>query len=184
MNLPVIPTLVALVAAGLLVLSMAVGLLLQLNPRWGHLGRSVVYYSAASLSMAIIFSCAGGLPLGLLLGMAFSDSGVLFGFWASGPIGLLVGLEWARRNRGARHVFLGKRVSWRILGGVAFGLLLLGVWFTKEAYDDMAGPPKKKLVPTDAHKPKEDGPAPLGIRMVAGLALPWSAMPLAWSSLL
>ena len=153
MNLTVIPTLVALVAAGLLVLSVAVGLLLQLNRRWSEIGRSVVYYSAASLLMAIIFSCAGGLPLGLMLGMAFSDRGVLFGFWAGGPIGLLVGQAWARRNRGGRHVFLGKRMSWWILGSIAFGLLLLGVWFTKEAYDDMAGPPKKKLVQPDAHKP-------------------------------
>ncbi len=152
MNLTAIPTLVALVAAGLLVLSVAVGLLLQLNAHWANVGRSVVYYSGASLLMAIIFSCAGGLPLGFMLGMGFSDEGVLLGFWASGPIGLLVGLAWARRNRGARHVFLGRRVSWWILGCVAFGLLLLGVWFTKEAYEEMAGPPKKKVVQPDAHK--------------------------------
>jgi hypothetical protein len=140
MNLLLVPALVSLVAVGLLVLLVGAGMVLQLSRRSAPAGRSLLWYSSTSLWLAIVFAWAGPVTLALVLGLAFGQRGYLLGLWASGPVGLLVGLAWARRHPGGRHVLRGKPVGWWILGGIAFALLGLGLWLAWQGANEAAAP--------------------------------------------
>jgi hypothetical protein len=128
MNLLLAPALVSLAAAALLVLAIGAAMVMQLSPRLALAGKSLLWYSSISLWMAIIFAWVGPFTLAVVLGAVLGERGILLGLWASGPVGLLVGLLWARRHPGGQHVLRGKPRSWWFVGGVAFLLLGFGLW--------------------------------------------------------
>jgi hypothetical protein len=144
MNLLMAPALVSLVAVGLLVLAVGAGAVLQLSRHSAPAGRSILWYSSTSLWMAIVFAWVGPLALATVLGLAFGERGVLLGLWASGPVGLLIGLVWARRHPGGQRLQRGKPVGWWILGGIAFVLLGLGLWLAWQSAMD-ATPPGRRI---------------------------------------
>jgi hypothetical protein len=109
-----------------------------------------VWYSSASLLPAILCSWAGGLPLGQLLGLAFGDLGIFFGLWAAGPLGLLGGLIWARRNRHKQRALFANPVIWWLIGAIALVLLLAGVWLGGQIME--TGQPMKKQALPPQHK--------------------------------
>jgi hypothetical protein len=135
-----VPAIVSLVAAGLLVLAVAVGLAMQLGRRWAPAGRSLLWYSTTSLWVAIIFAWVGPFTLAMVLRLALGERGFLLGLWASGPVGLLVGLLWARRHAGGRQVVRGRPRHWWIVGGLAFLLLGFGPWLAWQSANDAAPP--------------------------------------------
>jgi hypothetical protein len=140
MNILMAPAIVSLAAVGLLVLAVGGGLALQLNRRTAPAGKSILWYSSTSLWMAIIFAWVTSLPLALVLGPALGGRGFLVGLWVSSLLGLLVGLVWARRHPGGRHLFRGRPISWWIVGGFAFALLGLGLWLTWQSANDAVRP--------------------------------------------
>jgi hypothetical protein len=144
MNILLVPALVSLVAVGLLVLCVAAGMVLQQSQSLASVGRALRWYSFSSLCMAIICAWIGPFTLAAVLGLALGEWGFLFGLWASGPIGLLMGLAWARRHPGGQDVRQGKPLRWGIVGGIAFVLLGLGLWFTWQA-SNAAAPPDHRL---------------------------------------
>ena len=144
MNILMAPALVSLVAVGLLVLSVGAGMVLQLSRRSGPAGRSLLWYSSTALWMAIIFAWLGPFTLAAVLGLALGERGILLGLWASGLVGLLVGLVWARRHPGGQHVLRGKPRSWWIVGGIAFLLLGFGLWLAWQSAN-AAAPPNLRM---------------------------------------
>lgn len=91
--------------------------------------------------MAIIFTWLGTVTLAFGLAMVLGKEGFVLGLWASGAIGLLVGLMWARRHPGGgQHVLRGKPVRWWVLGGVAFALLGVGLWLAWQSANDATPP--------------------------------------------
>jgi hypothetical protein len=144
MNMLMAPALVSLVATGFLVFGVGVGMVLQMSQRLAPAGKSLLWYSSSALFLAIIFAWVGPFTLGAVLGLALGERGILFGLWASGPVGLLVGLVWARRNSRGQHILRGKPVSWWIAGGAAFVLLGLGLWLTWQNATDSA-PPRLRI---------------------------------------
>jgi hypothetical protein len=144
MNILAVPALVSLVATGFLVLGVGAGMVLQLSRRLAPAGKSLLWYSSTSLFLAIIFAWMGLFTLAPVLGLAVGERGFFFGLWASGPVGLLVGLVWARRNSGGQHILRGKPVSWWMVGGMAFVLLGLGLWLTWGIAMD-SEPPNRRI---------------------------------------
>jgi len=138
MNLLLAPAMVSLAAAALLVLAVGAAILLQLSPRSAPAGRSLLWYSSLSLWMAIIFAWVGPFTLAGVLGAVLGERGIRLGLWASGPVGLLVGLVWARRHPGGQYLLRGKPRSWWIVGGLAFLLFGLGLWLAWQSAN--AGP--------------------------------------------
>jgi hypothetical protein len=169
MNLGVIPALVSLVAVGLLVLGVGVGLLLQLGQRSAAAGRRLVRYSAASCLSAIVFAWAAALPLGAALGLAFGEEGVLIGLWVSGPLGLLVGLWWTYRHPGDGRSLPGKSVLWWVLGGLALGLLALGLLLTWQGYKE-SQPPRFKGKTSEVFRAT-------GVRLAVASRIPLRMLP-------
>jgi hypothetical protein len=143
MNVLMAPALVSLVATGFLVLGVGAGMVLQLSQHLAPAGKSLLWYSSTSLFLAIIFAWVGPFTLAAVLGLALGERGYLFGLWASGPVGLLVGLVWARRNSGGQHILRGKPVSWWIAGGMAFVLIGLGLWATWQCAMDSIRPDRR-----------------------------------------
>jgi hypothetical protein len=143
MNMLMAPALVSLVATGLLVLGVGAGMVLQLSQHLAPAGKSLLWYSSTAIFLAIIFAWVGPFTLAVVLGLALGERGILFGLWASGPVGLLVGLVWARRNFAGQHVVRGKPVSWWIAGGMAFVLLGLGLWLTWQNAMDSTPPGRR-----------------------------------------
>jgi hypothetical protein len=107
-------------------------------------GKSLLWYSSISLWMAIIFAWLGPFALAPALGLALGERGFLVGLWASGPVGLLVGLVWARRHPGGQHVLRGRPRSWWIVGGIAFLLLGFGLWLAWQS-SNAAAPPSLRM---------------------------------------
>jgi hypothetical protein len=138
------PALVSLAAAALLVLAIGAALVLQLSPRSAPAGKSLLWYSSISLWMALIFAWLGPFTFAAVLGLALGERGIQVGLWASGPVGLLVGLVWARRHPGGQHVLRGKPTSWWIVGGIAFLLLGFGLWLTWQSAN-AAAPPNLRI---------------------------------------
>jgi hypothetical protein len=122
-----IPLFIALTAVGSLVLAASVGLLLHWSVRFAPLGRAILWYSFPSFGTAIIFSLAVTLPLMYVLSLVFGDSGGVIGLWASGPLGLLLGLGFAFRYRSRQAMFANPAWRWAI-GGTTLLLLFGGVW--------------------------------------------------------
>jgi|GEM_PF-5439706 len=143
MNLLLAPALVSLVAVGLLVLAVGAGIVLQLSRRLAPAGKSLLWYSTTSLWLAIIFAWVGPFTLAFVLGRVLGNWGYSLGLWGSGPVGLLVGLVWARRHAAGRQELRGKPVTWWILGGIAFLLLAVGLWLAWESASDMARPAER-----------------------------------------
>jgi hypothetical protein len=140
MNLLMAPALVSLADATLLALAVGAAMVLQLSPRLAPAGKSLLWYSSTSLWMAIIFAWLGPFVIAPALGLALGERGIRVGLWASGPVGLLAGLVWARRHPGGQHVLRGKPRSWWILGGAAFLLLGFGLWLAWQSANAGAPP--------------------------------------------
>jgi hypothetical protein len=107
-------------------------------------GRTVLWYSSTALCMAIIFAWVGPFTLAVILGLALGEPGICLGLWAGGPLGLLVGLVWARRYPRGPYVLRGKPVGWWIVGGIAFVVLGLGLWLTWQNANG-AMPPDRRI---------------------------------------
>src|SRR5437868_12732813 len=144
MNLLLVPALVSLVAAGLLVLAVGAGMASQLSRRSAPAGRAILWYSSTALWLAIIFAWVGPFTLAVALRLALGEGGVLLGLWAGGPIGLLIGLVWARRHPGGQYALRGKPVGWWIVGAIALVLLGLGPWLAWQASNE-AVPPNRRI---------------------------------------
>ena len=146
MNLGLAPSLVCLVALGLLVPAVGVGLLLQRSPRWKRTGKRLVRYSAASLLGTIIFAWLG-LLVGGLLDLVFGHQGMSVGLWGSGPAGFLGALALVRHEE--KHDRSTSAVGWWLASGIALVLLAFGLRLTWQASKEM-GPHKHTVrVPKD-----------------------------------
>jgi hypothetical protein len=130
MNLLMAPALVSLAAVGLLVLTVVVGMVLQVSPRSAPAGRLLLWYSTTSIWTAIVFAWLGPFTLALVLSMILGERGAVLGLWGAGPLGFVVGFLFARRYRAARQGRRGMPLGWWVLGGVALVLLGVGLWLT------------------------------------------------------
>jgi hypothetical protein len=128
MNLLMAPAIVSLIAVGLLVLSVAVGIVLQVSPRSAPTGKSLLWYSTTSLWMAIVVAWLGPFTLALVLSMLLGERGVVLGLWGGGPLGFVVGFLLARRYRTTQRGRRAMPLGWWVLGGAAFVLLGVGLW--------------------------------------------------------
>jgi ABC-type Fe3+ transport system permease subunit len=150
MNPLLLPALISLVAVGLIVLCVGAGLVMQLSPSLARTGKSLVRCSYVSQCIWILVVWMP-FVLAEVLGRFSNSKGVgLIGFLAGAPIGLLVGLACARRNR---------RGIW-ILGGIAFVLLGLGLWFTWQLSNELEPPKPRKPRPhaADVRAPSRGNP--------------------------
>jgi hypothetical protein len=158
-----IPLFIALAAIGCLVAAVSVGVLLHWSPRFAPLGSAILWYSFPSFvtaiifSLAVTFSLAATLPLMYVLSLVFGDSGGVIGLWASGPLGLLLGLGVAFRYRSRQAMFANPAWRWTI-GGITLAVLIGGVWLALQIRDtpeptSIAGPRGISPQKSQSHKP-------------------------------
>ena len=105
----------------------------------------------------MVFSFAATLPLMCLLGSVFGDTGGVVALWASGPLGLLLGLRVAFRYRSRQAMLANTTWRWAI-GGITLLLLVGAIWLAWQVQDGrepkgMAPPRDIKLPKSQSHNP-------------------------------